>query len=66
MKPFMNFSVGVVAGLIIADLVTEGETHRRIFNAVNACINNGRQKPIVQIASTTKPVENNDVDVIDI
>jgi hypothetical protein len=39
MKTFLTISVGVVVGLAIADLVTEGETHRRIFHAVSACLN---------------------------
>lgn len=41
MKTFITISIGVVVGLAIADLVTEGETHRRIFHAVSACLNNG-------------------------
>lgn len=38
MKTFITISVGVAIGLVIADLVTEGEAHRRIFHAVSACL----------------------------
>lgn len=40
MKTFLSVSAGVIVGLAIADLITEGTVHCKIFGAVNACVHN--------------------------
>ena len=40
MKTFLTISAGIVIGMAIADVLTEGEVHRIVFGAVQNTVKN--------------------------
>ena len=39
MKTVLSISAGIVIGMVIADVLTEGEVHRIVFDAVQNTVN---------------------------